>query len=126
MKKNAILLVEDDRAFRKALAFELEGEGFAVTEASDGAEAIGLLKTENFDFVISDVMMPGASGLEVYASAMSCQPRPGFIAISAYDESETAQELAVKLEERFFKKPFELSALIAKIKEDSHDIIQKH
>jgi CheY-like chemotaxis protein len=67
MQRGSILIIEDEAFIRMALADALEDEGYAVTEASNGLEAIGLLADpERIDAIITDVDMPGGiSGLDI-------------------------------------------------------------
>ncbi|MFD7660887.1 response regulator, partial [Actinosynnema sp. NPDC059797] len=61
----SVLLVEDDEHIRQALGLALDDEGFAVTDAVSGEEALELLGTAVFDVVLLDLMLPGVDGLEV-------------------------------------------------------------
>ena len=64
-KRHRILLAEDSDTIREALRRLLEADGFAVTEAPDGAEALALAERERFDLVSTDVMMPNLDGYEL-------------------------------------------------------------
>lgn len=68
MRGARILLLEDDRDTRWALATVLRQEGVEVTEAADGREGLALLARAQFDLVISDVSMPGLGGFGVFAA----------------------------------------------------------
>lgn len=59
-----VLVVDDSKAQRKVLAMSLSRWGYDVAEAASGEEALLLCRSESFDFVLSDWMMPGMSGLE--------------------------------------------------------------
>jgi len=60
-----ILVVEDEPTLRETLAEALEGEGFRVTTAADGAAALSLFRAEPPDLVLLDLMLPELSGIEV-------------------------------------------------------------
>src|SRR5258705_4560454 len=59
-----ILLVDDEELVTTALKRALKKEGYDITSCNDPREALALLKTQTFDVVISDHLMPGMSGLE--------------------------------------------------------------
>ncbi|WP_344037285.1 response regulator transcription factor, partial [Saccharothrix xinjiangensis] len=61
----SVLLVEDDEHIRQALGLAMADEGFAVTDAVSGEDALALLGTTAFDVVLLDLMLPGVDGLEV-------------------------------------------------------------
>ena len=63
--KAKILIAEDDANIRLGLIATLESEGYSVTAASDGAQALKLFPQEKFELVLLDVMMPKASGYDV-------------------------------------------------------------
>ena len=60
-----VLLVDDERAIRTICRVNLEGDGLAVTEAADGAEALQQIRQERPSIVLLDVMMPGVDGWSV-------------------------------------------------------------
>ena len=64
MKKNLVLIVDDEKDLRKIIRYNLEQEGIASIEASDGNQAIDLLR-KNPSLIILDIMMPGKDGYEV-------------------------------------------------------------
>lgn len=60
-----ILAVDDSASMRQMVAFTLKGAGHTVTEASDGAEALNLAKSNAYDLVLSDVNMPNMDGISL-------------------------------------------------------------
>lgn len=60
-----ILVAEDDKAMAKALNLKLTNAGFVVTSVFDGQEAIDLIGKENFDLIITDLVMPKVDGFGV-------------------------------------------------------------
>jgi sigma-B regulation protein RsbU (phosphoserine phosphatase) len=72
-----VLVVDDSRAQRHLLAVQLARWGYAVTEAATGADALALARAQDFDFVISDWMMPGLTGPEL-CHAFRALPRDGY------------------------------------------------
>jgi DNA-binding response OmpR family regulator len=69
--KRKVLVVDDEEVIRKFLKIHLGKWGYDVEEASDGEEAVGRLKRENFDLLISDVLMPGKDGWELLKEVRS-------------------------------------------------------
>lgn len=60
----SILVVDDNPEIREIIRILLEAEGFSVTEAADGADAVGNAGKQDFDLIILDIMMPGANGYQ--------------------------------------------------------------
>lgn len=65
MKNKRILIVEDEKVVREFLMLQLSKWGYKVTEAEDGVQAILKLGKDNFDLIISDIMMPDKDGWEL-------------------------------------------------------------
>lgn len=80
-----ILLAEDQAMVRGALAGLLQLSGdFSVTQATDGDQALALLKTEDFQLLLTDIEMPGSSGLELAAWVAREQPALKTIIITTF------------------------------------------
>jgi DNA-binding response OmpR family regulator len=60
-----ILIVEDEELMLKALEFRLKKDGYTIVRATDGRDAISKISEENFDMVITDIMLPFNNGLEI-------------------------------------------------------------
>lgn len=60
-----VLIVEDDTMTRKALEHRMKIDGYDVTTASDGIQALNLLKESHFDVLLTDLHMPNFSGLDL-------------------------------------------------------------
>ncbi len=71
--KRKVLVVDDEEVIRKFLKIYLGKWGYEVEEASDGEEAVERLRRENFDLLISDVLMPRKDGWEVLKEVRSNQ-----------------------------------------------------
>ena len=78
----SILLVDDDDQFRTMLSQSLTGEGFQVTAASDGRQAIKLYESRPTDIVITDLVMPEKEGLELIREIKQLYSGVKIIAIS--------------------------------------------
>ena len=97
-----ILLAEDDDVMREYLTRALERSGYAVTAVDRGTAALPLLEREAFDLLLTDIVMPGADGIEVARVAAARQPGlrimfiTGFaaVALSAAQASPQAKVLS--------------------------------
>ncbi len=106
-----ILLIEDDTAFQSMLREALEERGHRVTTAGRAEDGIALLRGGGFDLVLSDVMLPGMSGVEAIPHLLSAAPGTDIIVMTAYSTRELALE-AVKLGAYdVFSKPFSLKEM---------------
>jgi CheY-like chemotaxis protein len=103
MKK--ILVVDDDPVIGKSFDRVLSGKGYAVINAESGEAAIGKLATEDYDLVVTDIRMPGMSGLEVAESVRAKQPWMPVLIITGYgsDDSEARARAAGVTD--FLRKP---------------------
>ena len=96
-----VLVVDDDELVRMAVAVTLEQEGYAVTPASDGAEALRLLDEALPDLIVSDVMMPDVDGLSLVARVRAkLDRRPVPAEMLRYDPRTGAPE--IKRHKRWF------------------------
>ncbi|MGH7145795.1 MAG: sigma 54-interacting transcriptional regulator [Planctomycetota bacterium] len=100
-----ILLVDDEELIRVTLGDLLREHSHEVTLCDNGREAIGLLKGELFDLLITDLRLPGAGGLEVLAAARSNQSQISALLITAFGSHETSLE-AMRLGAEYVTKPF--------------------
>ena len=104
-----ILLVDDDGNVLLTMAIALKRRGHTVTMASDAARAVEHLQNSNFQFLVSDVRMPGMSGFDLARVARSLPRPPRVILTSAYSNIGTPDGLA----EAFIQKPVDVAALDA-------------
>ena len=66
MTKQRILIVDDEKGIRESLTIILEMEGFEVSSAEDSSRALNILNQNGgFDYIISDIRLPGANGIEL-------------------------------------------------------------
>src|SRR3972149_238253 len=113
-KKKRILVADDEERIRMLLEAHLEASGYAVVLASDGAQALERLKNGAFDAVITDMNMPGASGLEVILEARRRYgPNLPVIVITAYGSVQNAVEAMRDGATDYLEKPFDMADLRA-------------
>ena len=79
-----ILVADDDERLRIGLVENLELEGYQVAAARDGAEAIALIANSSFDLIVSDVVMPSATGVELLSAVRRRHLDTPFILVSAF------------------------------------------
>jgi DNA-binding response OmpR family regulator len=111
-----ILIVEDKRSLAGHLSRALEGEGHAVTLAYDGEEGLRLGKTDGFDLMILDVMLPRKDGLSVIRRLREDKLQTQTIIVSARD---SMQDVIFGLDagaDDYLTKPFALDVLLAKVR----------
>jgi DNA-binding NtrC family response regulator len=110
-----ILFIDDDKAGREIALFNLRGAGYEVTAASDGQEGLSLFSPERFDIVITDVKMPGLSGIEVLRRIKKQAPEIPVLVITAFGNMETAVEAMKNGAYDFIGKPFQRDQLLLSI-----------
>ncbi len=118
-----ILLAEDDADMRDLLARALVHEGYAVTECSNGIQLLdhlsGLLDRrplEPFDVIISDIRMPGLTGLEILEGLQGDGGLPPTILITAFGDEATHAEAQLAGAVVTLDKPFEVEDLLAVVR----------
>lgn len=82
--KIRVLLVDDETDFREALAERLEVRRFQVTQASSGDEAIELLKGQDVDVVVLDMLMPGKDGMQTLREIKEIRPLAEIILLTGH------------------------------------------
>src|SRR5438552_2012676 len=88
----SILVVDDERAIQDTLAWCLRTDGHEVRTAGSGEEALAIMANQGFDLIISDIIMPGLSGVDLLRKARALQPRTPIVLITAFATVETAVE----------------------------------
>jgi two-component system response regulator MprA len=111
-----LLVVDDDPAVREALSLVLDLNGFEVTTASDGRQAIRTLSVEPADAVVLDVLMPGLDGLEVCRRMRATGDRTPVLMLTARSEvSDRVAGLEAGADD-YLIKPFAREELIARLR----------
>jgi len=111
-----VLVVEDKRSLAGHLGRALEGEGYSVTLAYDGEEALRLGKTGAYDVMLLDLMLPRIDGLTVIRKLREDRLRTQAIIVSARD---TMNDIVYGLDsgaDDYLTKPFALDVLLAKVR----------
>ena len=106
-----ILVVDDEPRQRETLAQALGQWGHTVLQAADGEQALGLLTGEPVDLVMTDLRMPGMSGLDLLARCQENRPDVAIIVMTAFGTIEGAVEAMRQGASDFLTKPLDLDQL---------------
>jgi response regulator RpfG family c-di-GMP phosphodiesterase len=115
-----VLAVDDERAACKLLAIMLRPPAFSCSTANSGEEALSVLQHEIFDAVISDLQMPGISGLELLAQVRRCHPHMAFLVTTGVDDVEVGVQAMRSGADDYLVKPLIESAVIASLESALH------
>ncbi len=106
MRKSTILVVDDELFFRRLYSELLSEEGYDVEAASSGDEALELLRQGGIDVVLTDMIMPGLSGMEVLRRARGLDNPPEVILVTGHATLETAIQALKNGARDYLIKPF--------------------
>jgi DNA-binding response OmpR family regulator len=116
MTKVGILLVEDEPSIARGLVYNLEEDGYRVTHAVTGEEALKQAVEETFSLVVLDLMLPGISGIEVCRRLRRQDPRlPILILTARGHEEDRVKGLAAGADD-YMTKPFSLEEFLLRVK----------
>jgi DNA-binding NtrC family response regulator len=111
-----VLVVDDEPEMRALLVDELRREGYQVTEAGDGAEAVLACRTGEFEVILMDKNMPGPSGLDLLPGFRRTCPHARIIMMTAFGDVPSYVEAAEKGAADFLFKPFRIEEMKAAIR----------
>jgi len=111
-----ILIIDDEKSIRSTLSEILGFEGYTISEAADGQEAIRKLGEGTYDCILCDIKMPKADGIEVLGKAKELVPDTPFIVISGHGNIDTAVEAVKKGAFDYISKPPDLNRLLITIR----------
>ena len=119
-----VLIAEDDDEFRAALCEGFQDAGYQVTSCRHGVDLVRELRSletparpEEFDVIVSDIRMPGITGLSVLAGLRGMDGIPPIILITAFGDEETHAEARELGAAALLDKPFEMSELLGKVRD---------
>jgi two-component system cell cycle response regulator CpdR len=110
-----ILLAEDDDNMRAFLARALERAGHEVSAVGDGAAALTLAGTADFDLLLADVVMPGIDGIELARRVSTLLPELRIMFITGFAAVALNQPGFTRRQPRVLAKPFHLRQLVEEI-----------
>lgn len=114
--KPHVLVVDDDRAVRESLRRSLEFNGYAVSLAEDGAEALAGISGTNPDAIVMDVMMPRLDGIETTRALRSVGNQVPILVLTARDAVGDRVEGLDAGADDYLTKPFALDELLARLR----------
>jgi len=106
----SVLIVDDEKHTREGLQQAL-AENFDVTVAANADEAFNLMDAQPFDVILTDLRMPGKSGLKVIDKALALPARPAVLMMTAYGNIDTAVEAMKRGAVDFLTKPVNIERL---------------
>lgn len=112
----ALLIVDDDPSNLESLARIFRRERVGVVTAKDGKEALGLLRKSRISVVLTDLMMPQMSGLDLLRAAKTVSPETEFILMTAFGTVETAVEAMKEGAWDFVTKPFKKIQIVKAVR----------
>lgn len=118
MSSSRILVVEDRDSLRRMLDHALSGEGHEVETVASGEAALELLARRQYDLVLTDLKLPGQSGIEVLRQSRQLNPGLPVVVLTAYGTVHTAVEAMKEGAIDFLEKPVEIDdlfQLVAKV-----------
>ena len=113
-----VLVVEDEPAIRELISLHLKLEGFGVLPSGDGAEALRLARTERFDLIVLDVMLPGLDGVSVLGAIRresANRDTPILMLTARREESDKVLGLETGADD-YLTKPFGVREFVARIR----------
>jgi two-component system response regulator AtoC len=111
-----VLIVDDEEQMRELLAKVLEKNGYQVTTAGDGGQALALLEKEPMDLVVTDVRMPGLDGMEALRAIKELSPEIVVIIMTAFGSIDQAVQAVKEGAYDYINKPFKIDEILLTIK----------
>jgi DNA-binding NtrC family response regulator len=117
MKASEVLIVEDEKLLRLMIAKLLQVSGYRVFTCADSLQALELVERKSFDLVITDLMMAGATGMDVLRATRKRHPRAKVIIITNTPSSQTLLEAKREGAYAYLRKPFQLKQFLSILKD---------
>lgn len=114
--ENRILIVDDEESMRRFLSILLEKEGYQITLASSGEEALQQLKEHSFGLLITDLKMPGMSGVELLEHVTASDPTLPVVILTAYASDASAVEAMEKGAYQYLEKKAKNDEIVLVVK----------
>ncbi len=114
-----IMIIEDDEEMRSLLKEFFEEEGFETDSVSNGVDALKILSEDHVDLVITDIRMPGLTGLDILPAIRRLKPKTPIIVMTAYGSEDLRRRTFERGATIYLEKPIRLSQLKTLIREVS-------
>ena len=112
MRNKKILLVDDEESIRTSFRKDFEHEGYKLTTAASGEEAITKIRDTHFDLVITDLSMPGIDGIGVLQEVKKLNPDIGTMILTGYGDMTSAIEALRLGADDYLLKPCDADELL--------------
>jgi two-component system nitrogen regulation response regulator NtrX len=122
-----ILIIDDERAIRRALREILEFEGFEIDEAENGKEGVDKAKSGDYEIIFCDIKMPLKDGMEVLDELLKAKVETPLIMISGHGNIDTAVQAIKKGAFDFIEKPLDLNRILVTIRnaKDKNSLVEE-
>jgi len=111
-EKTLILVVDDQFSDRETLRATLEDKGYRVATATDGAEAIAMVKSQHYDIIFLNAKLPGMNGVEVHEQIKKTDPKATVIMMTGYTEDDLVEKAVSEGVYTCIHKPFAIEKVI--------------
>jgi len=109
--KKRILIVEDDEEMRALLRDVIEEEGHKTDSVNNGSEAFRKLVKQSFDLIITDIRMPGLTGLDILPGMRKLHPEVPIVVITAFGSEEIQRKALERGANAYLEKPIHFQKL---------------
>jgi len=116
-KAPAVLIAEKDNLLRLMMAKLLQVSGYRVHTCGDGRQALKLIKIQSYDLIVTDLVLTGATGIEVLRATKKIQPRTKVIIVTEVPSSETLLEAKYHGAYAYLRKPLQLKHFLVILKD---------
>ena len=125
MYNKSLLLVDDEISILRSYARDLRAEHYNVTTASNGDDAIRALWEDNFNMVVTDLVMPGLNGIEVLREAKKRNPEMCVLVLTGYGDMSSAVEALRLGADDYLLKPLDTDELLLRLTEQLEKQIER-
>lgn len=115
--KKRVLIIEDDEEMRALLRDVIEEDGYKTDSVNNGSEAFRKLVKESFDLIITDIRMPGLTGLDILPGMKKLHPEAPIIIITAFGSEEVQRKALERGATVYLEKPLRFHELRTLIRE---------